>query len=183
MQEIGAKAQGVFLWVYLVVRSLVRGLANRDEIHDLEQRLNELLSDLEEYFKHMMDTIESVYHVQTARIFKTLITAGATLPLVAFHYLDVERVDPHYALGTGLPPLSADEAQEIQDKKIWQLNARCKDLHVSSTQESSTQPSFLASHWVGFLHRTVVDFLRTKSYGHAFVPTSRNRLQPAYFPL
>lgn len=59
--EIVSRAQGVFLWVFLVVRSLVQGLTNADRITDLERRLRSLPTDLETYFRHMLDTIEDVY--------------------------------------------------------------------------------------------------------------------------
>jgi hypothetical protein len=40
--EIVDKASGVFLWVYLVVRSLMEGLTNADRMIDLGRRLEEL---------------------------------------------------------------------------------------------------------------------------------------------
>lgn len=45
--EIVSRAQGVFLWVFLVVRSLMDGLTNADRITDLERRLQALPTDLE----------------------------------------------------------------------------------------------------------------------------------------
>lgn len=45
--EIVGAAQGVFLWVRLVVRSLLEGLQNHDEIDVLTERLHELPTDLE----------------------------------------------------------------------------------------------------------------------------------------
>lgn len=47
VQEIRDKAQGVFLWIYLIIRSLLRGLRNVDGISDLRGRLNELPGELE----------------------------------------------------------------------------------------------------------------------------------------
>ncbi|KAH6662031.1 hypothetical protein B0J14DRAFT_457035, partial [Halenospora varia] len=45
LREIVTEANGVFLWVGLIVRSLLSGLRNRDDISDLQQRLEELPSD------------------------------------------------------------------------------------------------------------------------------------------
>lgn len=47
---ITTKASGVFLWVVLVVRSLLSGLASGDRISDLEAGLDSLPSDLESLF-------------------------------------------------------------------------------------------------------------------------------------
>jgi predicted ATPase len=46
VDEIVHKAQGVSLWVKLVVRSLMDGLTNGDHILDLQGRLREFPSEL-----------------------------------------------------------------------------------------------------------------------------------------
>jgi hypothetical protein len=38
--ELGRKADGVFLWVTLVTKQLLKGLRNGDSISDLDSRLN-----------------------------------------------------------------------------------------------------------------------------------------------
>jgi hypothetical protein len=156
--QIIEKAQGVFLWVYLVVRSILRGLTNSDDISDLEVRLAELPGHLETYFQHMLNTIEDVYRLQTARTFRIMACAGSNLPLMALYFIDQERKDPNYALRLGLQPVSPAELAEIVRTKSRQLNARCKDL-LEVTQDSKQPPFF--QHRVGFLHRTVIDFLNT----------------------
>ncbi|KAE9367301.1 hypothetical protein N431DRAFT_494351 [Stipitochalara longipes BDJ] len=50
VQEIVEKAAGVFLWVRLVVSSLLHGLMNRDKIADLQRRIRLLPSELESLF-------------------------------------------------------------------------------------------------------------------------------------
>ena len=47
---IVGKVEGVFLWVYLVVRSLLEGLRNEDGIKDLRHRLDLMPADFEKYF-------------------------------------------------------------------------------------------------------------------------------------
>ncbi|EUC47766.1 hypothetical protein COCMIDRAFT_58713, partial [Bipolaris oryzae ATCC 44560] len=53
LEEITNKAQGVFLWVLLVVNSLLEGLTNGDSIALLFSRLRRLPTDLEAFFGHM----------------------------------------------------------------------------------------------------------------------------------
>ncbi|KAH7467700.1 hypothetical protein NW765_014007 [Fusarium oxysporum] len=95
--NIVERAQGVFLWVILVVDYLRGGLRNNDDYSDL-QRLNDLPDDLEEYFKYMLQTIEDVYWESTTRIFRTVIAAEQSLPLLGFSFLDQEMGDPGYAV-------------------------------------------------------------------------------------
>ncbi|KAI9699179.1 MAG: hypothetical protein M1820_007258 [Bogoriella megaspora] len=158
IDRIEKKAQGVFLWVYLVVRSLLRGLLNRDEISDLHRRLEELPGELEQYFKLMLDTIEPMYQEQSARAFKIMVNASANLPLILFHFIDKEREDTNYVLHQEVEPFSSAAIADICDEKKRQLNARCRDLLHFTTDEWETE--FLEQR-VGFLHRTVMDFFQT----------------------
>lgn len=61
LREVVDKANGVFLWVFLIVRSLLQGLTNADRIVDLQKRLRYLPADLEIYFEHMLGTLEDFY--------------------------------------------------------------------------------------------------------------------------
>ena len=47
--EVVDRAHGVFLWVFLVVRSLLQGLTNADRIADLQRRLRRLPVDLNKF--------------------------------------------------------------------------------------------------------------------------------------
>lgn len=60
-QEIIDKADGVFLWVRLVVFSLLRGLRNSDQVSDLQRRLRILPPSLEDLFSHILGRLEPVY--------------------------------------------------------------------------------------------------------------------------
>ncbi|XTI96105.1 hypothetical protein V2W45_1451512 [Cenococcum geophilum] len=157
-QQIQMKAHGVFLWVYLVVRSLLRGLANSDEMVDLHRRLNELPNELEKYFELMLDTIEPIYQRQTAKVFRVMLTSFNALPVIAFYFVGKEQLDPNYILHERIEPLSSQKIATIVDQQKRQLNASCRDLLFVTTDLEA--PSFSGVK-VGFLHRTVMDFLRT----------------------
>ncbi|KAF2424935.1 hypothetical protein EJ08DRAFT_672191 [Tothia fuscella] len=159
IHSVHNKAQGVFLWVYLVVRSLLRGFANRDDLNILLKRLDESPPSLTRYFQHMMDTIEAVYRSQTARIFRVMITSHSTIPLIGLYFLDMEEHDPSYALTSDIQVFSVTELEAIYSTKRWRLNAQCRDL-LQITDHLA--PAGVRETRVGFLHRTVKDFLDTK---------------------
>lgn len=69
-QEICRKAQGVFLWVKLVVRSLLEGVSNSDRMADLRARLELLPADIEELYRHMMAKIEKIYWKGASQVFQ-----------------------------------------------------------------------------------------------------------------
>jgi hypothetical protein len=155
VMEITKKAQGVFLWVYFVVRSLVRGMGNKDTLQDLRMRLNELPGDLERYFSLMMGSIERIYYRRTAKVLRVLLHAETTVPVLTFYFLDEEEVNPDYAFSA----VCIDHAKQPEELKRHQLIAQCRDLvHITSTLVGGPA-SF--RHGVGFLHRTVADYLKT----------------------
>jgi hypothetical protein len=159
VEEILTKSCGVFLWVYLVVRSLLRGLRNSDRIPNLRQRLYELPSELEKYFELILDSIEKVYRQTTARIFKVMIAAQGTVPLLAFHFLDQEEHDAKYAL-SNFVPIPLTQFDSLRDEKKRQLHANCRDLLWVTPPDQNAE--IIVRDRVGFLHRTVMDFLQTK---------------------
>ncbi len=55
ISEITDKAFDVFLWVRLVVASLLEGLRDGDNIRDLQERLMELPPDLGNLFSNILD--------------------------------------------------------------------------------------------------------------------------------
>jgi hypothetical protein len=71
MNEIIFKADGVFLWVKLVVTSLLAGLTNHDDISELEKRLIIPPEDLEKLYMHMLTNIEPAFYLeQASKIFQ-----------------------------------------------------------------------------------------------------------------
>ncbi|KAK2022108.1 hypothetical protein LX32DRAFT_630495 [Colletotrichum zoysiae] len=84
-EEIVEAAQGVFLWVRLVVSSLSEGLQNHDEIGALTERLRELPTDLEDLFRVMLQKVPPRYKGSTSKIFQLLRSYSETLSEVEMH--------------------------------------------------------------------------------------------------
>jgi hypothetical protein len=97
IKDIVDKAQGVFLWVYIVVRSLLRGLTDDNDIAMLHLRVKKLPADLETFFKQIFDTVEDVYLEQTAQIFQIAVYALSPLPVLAYAFRERKAADPNYS--------------------------------------------------------------------------------------
>ena len=154
VQEIIERSKGVFLWVFFVVNSLLRGLPNADSIDDLFERLRELPTELEEYFLRMLNSTDRFYHRKGAEILQICSSAIATpfIPIFAF----LSQQEPNFALQE-MPSWSDDEFAKQNEELPLQVRACCRDL--IEVYESSDAGKPLR---VGFLHRTVRDFLRTR---------------------
>lgn len=90
-KEICSKAQGVFLWVKLVVRSLLDGVSNSDRMADLRARLDILPADLEELYRHMMANIDKIYMKGASQIFQ-LVRMARQVQSMKYH--DNQRTTP-----------------------------------------------------------------------------------------
>lgn len=154
VQEITNRAQGVFLWVRLVVHSLRDGFFNRDPISLLRKRLEELPTDLEVFFEHILSSVQPIYSERMARTFLTTLAAPG-LRVIHYFYLDEE--DPYFGWTLSFSPPGVVTAMisERASETRWILNGRYKGL-LEPASESN-----LSHATVNFLHRTLRDFLAT----------------------
>lgn len=187
--QLVSKADGVFLWVKLVVNSLLVGLTNRDSIEDLERRLDMLPEDLERLYSHMLINIKPTFYLeQASRIFQIVRKAQdeqrlisnlnprlrATEPLtiyqtaLAFDYnpdLDLGRPMGRASLGNGSMNTIA---QSMADK----LKTRCAGLlelgEIASEETDNAKDQLDRRNKysirsplqvVVYIHRTAKDFL------------------------
>jgi hypothetical protein len=163
IEELIEKAQGVFLWVYLVVRSLIRGLQNSDRISDMQRRLRSFPDDLDALFSRMLMSLDPIYRTQAARAFQISLSACRPLSLLNYWYSDVEEENPNFALCMPVRDIRNDERRSRHEEIKKRLNGRCKGF-LESTIEPGEEPQF--QNRVDFLHRTVRDFLMTKDMQH-----------------
>lgn len=171
VNEIVERAQGVFLWVFLVVRSLLRGLTDDNDMATLQRRLEHLPPDLERYFRQMLDTIEDIYQEQTAQLFQIAAHAIQPLSTVALGFLEQNRENIDSALHAEISPMSKEETLLVSTKMNTYINARCKDLlEVNCYSDSSD----FFPYKVDFLHRTVRDFLKTKDMYNLLQSRTKN---------
>jgi hypothetical protein len=153
--EIVDKADGVFLWVKLVVLSLLRGLRYSDQISDLQKRLELLPPSLEALFSHILGRLDPVYMQQSSRIFQ--IFAASLLmqhPLTCLELSFAEERDIEKLMISQTINMTNQELKLRCDMvNIWLLT-RCGGL-IEFRNRSGRKLGQVLS----YLHRTVRDFL------------------------
>ncbi|KAK5712110.1 hypothetical protein LTR15_012179 [Elasticomyces elasticus] len=152
VEEITVKAQGVFLWVFLVIRELMKGLTNDDNFSTLQRRLRSLPPDLETYFKHMFDHLDDFYSVETAQIFRVMLEAEQCMPLLAFAVLESDDPLAERLVADVITDVPRRERIVLCQRVQRHIQGRVCDL--LEIRNGSV---------VDFLHRTVRDFLMTKA--------------------
>ena len=180
--NIVLEAEGVFLWVFLVTRSLLDGLTNSDRVKDLQERLNETPNDLQDYFKTILFSTENRYRTQTARVFTIAVNAETDLPLMAYWAIDQTTPNYIYQFPIGTPSTEILQSRvESMRRRLKVLSKGLLEVEVGSRlkaiskglfeaeesdRESAEGSSKLAEEYlygsqVYFLHRTVKDYLQT----------------------
>lgn len=153
VSEITAKADGVFLWVFLVVKLLRESLTNLDEIFVLRRRLQSFPSELGPFFKTILESVEPFYHSHMSTTLQLGFALDGHEPnFLLFHFHSQEYSDEAYAINLPIEALSTEDIQEIKRNTTRHLNGRTRGL-LEIHPENGT---------VHFLHRTARDFLMTK---------------------
>ncbi|KAL2074233.1 hypothetical protein VTL71DRAFT_8011 [Oculimacula yallundae] len=165
VDDIACKAQGVFLWVTLVVKSLLKGLSHRNSLDTLRKRLNAMPPDLENLYSHMLSSIDREDLEEGSKIFQIYRLISG------YHYME----SVYYALREEPPPElepsscnTEDNTRELRRKRndaVFQevdilLQTRCGGLIEVHRIEAKEEPWNLGH--LSYLHRTVSDFLETQ---------------------
>lgn len=153
-------AKGVWLWVFLVVRDLLRDVSGKEDYATLEKRLDHIPPTLEQYFERILDQIDPFFKEQAAQILLMASAAPYTMPVFTLHLLEIERANPDYALHEFDAPSSHEEFKQICDSWAIRLKTRCRDLLKVSGPELTVPISPFRESRVDFLHRSVRDFLQ-----------------------
>ena len=192
VKDISAKAQGVFLWVKVVVRSLLDGLGNQDRIEDLKARLNVLPTDLEQLYHHMIMRIEPMYLQKASEVFQMVRTARQIQDL---HREDGQRTTPVTVLQLAL---AIDEPSDdwlcTDGWTSKRLNSQCDKMRnrmqiwcagllevpdfIWNRLDPTDPGAALKTKvtWeIAYLHRTARDFLETKSIWDTLLSYTANK--------
>lgn len=187
------KAQGVFLWLELVLNSIIRGVKNGDSDEEIELRIQQLPGDIEALYTEMWDRLnedEPIYRESAALMLRLTILANSIgLP----SYRGISLLEMFFALCQ-----STEGVLELYDKKPdlprietaclqtgRNLSIRCAGLLVLQKpdlwgnseravwmkyarylfrRESDISKDHPMST-VSFVHRTAYDYLTSTSHG------------------
>lgn len=70
------KAEGVFLWLDLMIKILIRGAKNGDSYETLLSRLNKTPDTINGLYTHIWESLDSVYKEEGLKYFHTLLAAN-----------------------------------------------------------------------------------------------------------
>ncbi|KAK4188652.1 hypothetical protein QBC35DRAFT_382015, partial [Podospora australis] len=133
-----------YLWVSLVVRSLVEGLTEGDTLIDLQATLSKLPSDIMQLYGATWKLIRPEYISQPSELLQICAVANASLtPVLLYYALQDQWLTP------GEDAFTVDRMNYITEVMRRRLNSRTRGLLDVS-----------ANRQVEFLHRSVGDWIK-----------------------
>jgi hypothetical protein len=152
------KASGVFLWVHLVVRSLLDGLGNYDIGKDLRRRLDDLPEELEALYWLMVQNVKPAWYLEEGFRLLRMVKAsssGVTLLRLLFAERSHNLKQPNAHI--------VQESWDKQDALCRDLAGRIKSrcLGLLETEPDPGPGIYSAFRHVSFIHKSVFDFLDT----------------------
>ena len=167
VHEITSKAEGVFLWVILVVKRLIDGLRDYDTLSDLLHKLDELPPGLEKLYHHMLDVMDPGHRRQGSKILQLVLRSTETHDEIPMTLLQLSFAeDENYTKGIEAEPFDLSPDFESWQCEVTEgrMRSRCCGLvEVRHSQASKELSKGDGQDPVDFIHRTVVEFLRIKS--------------------
>lgn len=138
IENVVDKAQGVFLWVELVVSSLIVGLRSGDRIPDLQRRLGRLPQDLEGLFDRIIRDLDSEYMEQAIQYLRLMEACQGLPSAVLFSFADE---NPEFSVSLQLNQFDRGKIDERVEALRKRLNTRLKGLLEIGKRRRRTQDS------------------------------------------
>jgi hypothetical protein len=174
VHEIVSRADGVFLWVMLVVRSLLSGLRNKDRISDLQKRLELIPTEISALYHYMLSHIQPFYFEEGSRLFQLMATARSfenaeNLALFDHYPEPLSMLGMYFAnhdptafnVHAPIKSLSKMEAQEKIDHRLKVCCAGLLEMGSSSPAGyfNVTLDAEYGNRRIKYLHRSTKDYL------------------------
>lgn len=167
------RAEGVFLWVHLLVKNEVwPALDEGATVDDLLKLLRGIPEELDDFFALIVNSIRKSNKEEAAMIFAVAIqTDGWRFPLHVFHYSFLEDFvrNPNFALTLQWRHWNEPESESYEKygERFARFKRRlpglCKGLldHTPDEGYDHGSGSFEHKNELLFAHRSVYDFLKT----------------------
>ncbi|KAM7186281.1 hypothetical protein V8F33_011877 [Rhypophila sp. PSN 637] len=158
--SITAKAEGVFLWVVLVVLNIRKLWDDGARFSRLLTEIQSLPTELNELFQRILDTLGSQQKQMASHTITLLLFLGKIrqakkmhiwLNLSDFYFLEDYVSNPRFAESGEFPAQDCESVKESENRARRQLRGVCRGLVEANIDKE-----------LEFTHRSVRDFFRQK---------------------
>ena len=184
------KAEGVFIWVRLAMRSVRLGLLKGDDYEKLSIRIKALPRELDDLYRQLLGSVDSVYRLEVARYLRVLLQTVelrrsssqpciydvSRITLLTLALLDVRQLQ-HYGADLNLEQkckalqkLVNTQCGGFLETKLETRKALLYTEHYVDESSTLERRQIISPHSLsiydenncelGFTHRTALDFLK-----------------------
>jgi hypothetical protein len=168
-QKVTEKAQGVFLWVRLVLDSLQRGWRKYENLQDLQKRLYEMPRDLVDLYQRIFDEMDPEDKYEAYQLL--IIVMCARRPLSSRELYFASKYSSRCFVHTGQircnPPTSQIHDSEDYQQTLQLFEGRVHAICRSLLQTYATGANEGRFH---LLHETVHSFMQKRIIGQTHLP-------------
>ncbi|OTB13769.1 hypothetical protein K445DRAFT_63881 [Daldinia sp. EC12] len=159
IEDVVRKASGVFLWVSIVVTSLLEGIKYGDRISDLQRRLSQLPPDLESLYDRILQNLDPFYLEHAAQYFLLMTACDKPPEALLLSFADEEESD--FAIKLPNSRILHEEMQFRIETIGKRLNSRCKGFIDVPQLRQQLRSADIPIHavTVQYHHRTVKDYI------------------------
>lgn len=167
MRGIVKKADGVFLWAALTLKLLCEGLENRYSFPELTRILQEVPTELEDFYRYILDSIPEHDRSQvfcllsiTNLIDKTMSDRDIdnSFPLFQASFLSEYFMDSRFTMKQAFKRMEYLEIEDRLSDAKAQLTGRCKGL--LETRSDDGMAPLIYRDQLCFTHRSIPEFLK-----------------------
>lgn len=182
-RDIMQNAEGVFLWVRLVIKDLLRGWTNRDDLKRMQERLQKLPREIYQLYTELMrrDQEDVEGYAKDAAFYYRLLDEASNrkIPFIMFCFAVDEQIRARFLDFDTMVSISTAELEgEFScDNVITWINVRTAGLleikedidMFIDYNDRDVQPHGellrFRKHWIGFIHRSAYNYLKDTSEG------------------
>ncbi|KAI1097324.1 hypothetical protein F4804DRAFT_178965 [Jackrogersella minutella] len=179
ISQVSEKADGVFLWVALVVKLLDDACDEEDSFEDLERKIKFLPPEIRDLFDNLFNSIHESDRDQSAQTFAVVLKlasfkSGIRLSLLRYSLLDNFNADPLFAsrsnfLDQEFLDLDDEPSKKRLKRARKQLYKRCRGLLevtesddeplVNDTSPYTSLKGKPLSQRISLIHRSIQEYL------------------------
>ena len=148
-----------------MVKRLLSGLRDYDTLSDLFLKLDELPGDLEALYDHMLGDMSSQNRRQGSKLLQLVLRSSETHGDIPMTVLQLSFAEEEEYSTSKLHELSEISSRELEwrcEATEGRMRSRCCGL-IEVQESPNPLKSNNSKPLVGFLHRTVVDFLHSRT--------------------
>ncbi|KAL8900482.1 MAG: hypothetical protein Q9192_001043 [Flavoplaca navasiana] len=166
VDSLTERSSGVFLWLDLVIKDLIKGLRNEDTLEELQSRIDRAPDTIDGMYSRSL-TNSGPHYLETAlRYLHVMITAddlGIASTLLRFALIEPEPWD--FITRNELDYFTSPHFRFICERIETRLVSRCGSLLEIIDDGYGVidgNPLEYYDRTIEFMHRTVIEFLREK---------------------